>query len=60
MFLMRAETGSSLVEIGQRLGGRDHSTVLHGIEKVERQIETDQRLRSEIIAVKELLYTGAA
>lgn len=59
MFLMRAETGSSLVEIGQRLG-RDHSTVLHGIEKVERQIENDQRLRSEIIAVKELLYTGEA
>lgn len=60
MFLMRAETGSSLVEIGQRLGGRDHSTVLHGIEKVERQIETDQRLRSEIIAVKELLYSGGS
>lgn len=60
MFLMRAETGSSLVEIGQRLGGRDHSTVLHGIEKVERQIENDQRLRSEIIAVKELLFTGGA
>ena len=59
MFLMRAETGSSLVEIGQRLG-RDHSTVLHGIEKVERQIESDQRLRSEIIAIKELLFTGAA
>jgi chromosomal replication initiator protein len=59
MFLMRAETGSSLVEIGQRLG-RDHSTVLHGIEKVERQIESDQRLRSEIIAIKELLFTGDA
>jgi len=58
MFIMRAEIGSSLVEIGQCLGGRDHSTVLHGIEKVERQIEHDQRLRGEIIAIKELLYTG--
>ncbi|MBX6343019.1 MAG: chromosomal replication initiator protein DnaA, partial [Thermomicrobiaceae bacterium] len=43
MYLMREETGTSLVEIGQCLGGRDHSTVLHGIEKVERTVESDTR-----------------
>jgi len=59
MYLLREETGSSLVEIGQCLGGRDHTTVLHGIEKMERQMETDARLRGEIMAIRELLYTSA-
>ncbi len=60
MYLMREETGTSLVEIGQCLGGRDHSTVLHGIEKVERTVESDTRLRSEILAIREMLYSESA
>lgn len=35
MYLMRESTGLSLVKIGEVFGGRDHSTVLHGINKVE-------------------------
>ncbi|HEU5425050.1 MAG TPA: chromosomal replication initiator protein DnaA [Nitrolancea sp.] len=58
MFLMREETETSLVEIGQALGGRDHSTVLHGIEKMNRQLENDPRLRGELLAIKEQLYTA--
>ena len=57
MFLLRSETVTSLVEIGHCLG-RDHSTVLHGIEKVERQLEEDQRLRGELLAIRELLYSA--
>jgi chromosomal replication initiator protein len=60
MYLIRSETGSSLVEIGNSLGGRDHSTIVHGIEKVERQIDTDQRLRTEILAIRERLYSAEA
>ncbi len=56
MLLLREETESSLVQIGQLLGGRDHSTVMHGIEKMERQVENDSQLRSEILAIREQLY----
>ena len=58
MYLMREELGLSLVEIGQRLGGRDHTTVLHGIEKIEQQLQNDGQLRGEVLAVRERLYGG--
>ncbi len=35
MYLMRECTGLSLVKIGEIFGGRDHTTALHGIKKVE-------------------------
>jgi chromosomal replication initiator protein len=56
MYLLREETGGSLVEIGQQLGGRDHSTVMHGIAKIEQQVDRDSTLRREINAVRERLY----
>ncbi len=58
MYLLREETESSLVEIGRTLGGRDHTTVLHGIEKIEKDLHTDNQLRSRIIAIQEALLTG--
>jgi chromosomal replication initiator protein len=39
MFLLKKELGLTLVEIGNLLGGRDHTTVMHGVEKVENMIE---------------------
>ncbi len=59
MYLMREETGVSLVEIGQQLGGRDHTTVMHGIAKVERELESDHSLRQQVLAIREALYTGS-
>jgi chromosomal replication initiator protein len=58
MYLLREETESSLVEIGRTLGGRDHTTVLHGIEKIETDLATDNQLRSRLIAIQEALLTG--
>ena len=58
MYLMREETDSSLVDIGHALGGRDHTTVLHGVEKIEREVQTDTALRTQIIAIREALLTG--
>ena len=58
MYLLREETESSLVEIGRTLGGRDHTTVLHGIEKIEKDMQSDNQLRSRIIAIQEALLTG--
>jgi chromosomal replication initiator protein len=57
MYLLREETDSSLVDIGRALGGRDHTTVIHGIEKVERDQEKDVQLRAQIIAIREAILT---
>jgi len=59
MYLIRQETDGSLVDIGRALGGRDHTTVLHGIEKIERTLETDVQLRSQIMAIRESLLTAS-
>ncbi len=55
MYLMRQETEASLMEIGQALGGRDHSTVLHGVEKINREINEDSALRKEVLSIRQQL-----
>jgi chromosomal replication initiator protein len=55
MYLIRQETQASLLEIGQLFGGRDHSTVLHSCEKIERSVNLDPVLRREVIAIREQL-----
>ncbi len=56
MFLMREETDASLLRIGAELGGRDHSTVLHACDKINRESAGNDELRREIAAVRELIY----
>jgi len=56
MYILRKETDSSLVEIGRELGGRDHSTVLHGLERIEAEMEIDSRLRSDLAEITQALY----
>jgi chromosomal replication initiator protein len=55
MYLIRQETQDSLFEIGQLFGGRDHSTVLHACEKIERTVNTNATLRREVSAIREQL-----
>ncbi len=57
MYLMREETDTPLLEIGRELGGRDHSTILHGYEKIQSQLDTNDDLRTEVLAIKEMLYS---
>jgi chromosomal replication initiator protein len=56
MFLMREETDVSLLRIGEELGGRDHSTVLHACDKIGREVSVNDELRRDIAAVRELIY----
>jgi chromosomal replication initiator protein len=57
MYLMREETGASLPAIGTFLGGRDHTTVMHGCEKITRELEHENLpLRKDVLAVRGLLY----
>ena len=48
MFLARDLLGMQLVEIGQAFGGRDHSTVIHSVDKVGRQIARDHAFRDRV------------
>ncbi len=53
MYLMREETDASLLQIGSELGGRDHTTIMHGWEKVHSEVTNNERVRHEIAAVLE-------
>ncbi|MGV8854607.1 MAG: chromosomal replication initiator protein DnaA [Devosia sp.] len=55
MFLAKALTSRSLPEIGRRFGGRDHTTVLHSVRKVEAMIKDDVELGQEIELLKRML-----
>lgn len=56
MYLLREETNLSLPQIGELLGGRDHTTVMHGCEKITNLLERDDRLRSKVISVREKVF----
>jgi chromosomal replication initiator protein len=60
MYLLRKETDASLPQIGEVLGGRDHTTVMYAIGKIENQIETKADLRKRVINVKQQLYGQSA
>lgn len=55
MYLAKRLTARSLPEIGRRFGGRDHTTVLHAIRKIEREITGDQILREDLGILERLL-----
>jgi chromosomal replication initiator protein len=59
MYLLREETGASLPQIGALLGGRDHTTVLYGCERIADLIEEDAEMRREVVNLRQRLY-GAA
>lgn len=48
MYLTRRLTEESVTDIGKTLGGRDHSTVIHGYDKIEKDLEEDHTLANTI------------
>ena len=58
MFLLREETKLSFPEIGQKLGGRDHSTVIHACEKVKSDSSVDEPLKQELVLIRERVYNS--
>jgi chromosomal replication initiator protein len=55
MYLAKTLTLRSLPEIGRRFGGRDHTTVLHAVRKIENLVSNDPALASEVDVLKRLL-----
>ncbi|HLF27238.1 MAG TPA: chromosomal replication initiator protein DnaA [Anaerolineae bacterium] len=56
MYLCREEMQATLPLIGAALGGRDHTTVMYGVEKISREVEQDDNLRREILGIRDRLY----
>ena len=56
MFLLKQELDYSLPKIGETLGGRDHTTILYGCDKIKTGIEESDSLRRDVLAIKEHLY----
>ena len=55
MYLMRKETDASLPQIGEVLGGRDHTTVMYAIDKITNEMTTKRELEKRIRNVREQL-----
>jgi len=59
MYLLRREVNVSLPQIGEALGGRDHTTVMYAIDQIANKIETDSGLRRDVIDIKQQMYGQA-
>ena len=59
MYLARTETDASFPQIGQHLGDRDHTTIIHGYEKISGLMETDEKVRRDVMQIKAALYESA-
>lgn len=55
MYLIKEMTGTPLVTIGELLGGRDHTTIIHGVEKIGNEIEEMGKTRQDISNVKQII-----
>lgn len=56
MYLLRVESNISLPQIGEYLGGRDHTTVMYGCEKITNLLEQDHRIRQQVVGIRDQLY----
>jgi chromosomal replication initiator protein len=55
MYILREDFKVSYPGIGQKLGGRDHTTVIHSCEKIKRELEGDSDLEDEVAQLRMLL-----
>ena len=58
MFLLREDFRGSFPYIGQKFGGRDHTTAIHAYEKISRDSKIDQKLSDEIRILRERIHDG--
>lgn len=56
MYILRIDFKLPLTNVADLLGGRDHTTIMHGVERCEKLLEQDQSLRERVEAIREKLY----
>ncbi len=57
MYLMREEINQSYPKIAEVLGGKDHTTIIHGYKKIKNQLGEDENLYRDLNLIKEKLYS---
>ena len=57
MYLSKQLTARSLPEIGRKFGGRDHTTVMHAVRKVEELQATDSGFEEDVELLRRMLET---
>ena len=58
MFLCKELTSYSYPEIGRAFGGKDHTTVIHAVKKIESMLEIDPKLKKQFFELKETIFTS--
>lgn len=56
MYLLRTELGLPLQEVGRVAGGRDHTTVMHAVEKISSSLSTNPLLRGDVLGIKSSIF----
>ena len=56
MYLCKTELGMTLEDVGGLLGGRDHTTIMHGADLITNEISTNVRLRDSVEGIKKFLW----
>ena len=56
MYLSKIELGLTYEDIGGSLGGRDHTTIMHGVETITQELSTNESLRSAVTGIKQKLW----
>lgn len=51
MYLLKSELGLTHVEIGNLLGGRDHTTIMHGVEKIKHLVDNKEKISEDIMGI---------
>lgn len=55
-YILRSELNLPLMEIGRLLGGRDHTTILHGVKKVSEMIPNNKKIYEDVLGIKNKLF----
>ncbi len=55
MYILREDFSISYPSIGEKLGGRDHTTVIHSCEKIKKEVKIDSLLSKEIQEIRSLI-----
>lgn len=57
IYLLRHLCNLSYPEIGRKMGGKDHSTIMHGCKKIETNISTNSRIKEDLTILKDRIYS---